>query len=131
VKILHLAYDEQYDTYYSLIYKDTAVPDLMKYIKDIENLDYMAPKFQHPQYIEGTLYITPQQYKALIDVDNDLSGPLRPPLYGDIPVVVMRHEPIPLPSGNILYYSAALTAIIIHKSTPAALTSDYSFPPFV
>jgi hypothetical protein len=67
---------------------------------------------EHPQLIDGTLYVTPQQYQALldwviaqpIDLDGAAAWGITPPPVSGIPVVVVRDQ-MPLPDGRTLVYS--------------------------
>lgn len=66
----------------------------------------LAKPFEHPQYIEGTLYLTRKQISALL---NGLNAPLdyypKPGAVWGIPVVAVKEcELITLPSGKTLMY---------------------------
>lgn len=74
----------------------------------------------HPQYIEGRLYLTPEQWQAVIDQ----SPPRRPGYnYGQtvwgIPVdIVSPGDQITLPSGRTLAYPPILGALVVCDPPP-------------
>lgn len=82
-------------------------------------------KLEHPQLVEGTLYLTPDQYQELgALVIEDRSG--QPPSMASIPVVVIEpHEQITLPSGKILVYSKVMESFYVMTKPP---TFEYEAP---
>lgn len=82
---------------------------------------------EHPQYIEGRFYLTPEQWAAI-----RREWPLRPgfndtqAVWG-IPVDVIKpNEQVKLPSGKILAYSAVMEAFYVFD---AAVASDAGLRP--
>jgi hypothetical protein len=75
----------------------------------------------HPQYIEGALYLTPRQWDALCAASPDYDREkwaTRPTRAWGIPVqVIAPNERVTLPSGNALVY--VLEAFYVFDKTIA------------
>jgi hypothetical protein len=84
---------------------------VMAAIKSIETI----PKFSHPQYIEGALYLTREQHSELIKLIGQEPIGLEPPrpMTGGIPVIVIKPEGNDLPSGKKLIYSGVTKEIYV------------------
>ncbi|MBB3752690.1 hypothetical protein FHT44_005202 [Mycolicibacterium sp. BK634] len=76
---------------------------------------------KHPQYVEGALYLTQEQWNAIKaafppadDADGRWSSFNRPSACWGIPVrLISEDEPTKLPSGKELRYSKLLQSFII------------------
>ncbi|MCV7255671.1 hypothetical protein H7J86_26250 [Mycobacterium hackensackense] len=76
----------------------------------------------HPQYIEGTLYLTQQQWDATVEQFPPEPGCNYAHALWGIPVAVIHPDnPITLPSGKQLYLSGILGALLIHDPDAALL----------
>lgn len=85
-----------------------------KYLEEVKEFKESGRAPEHPQYIEGTLYVTQSQYVQLYRHFVDSAKPLvqwqEPPKpLVEIPVVVIKENQVKtLPSGKVLVYSKAL-----------------------
>lgn len=89
---------------------------LLKQIEDAARNFPMRP-VQHPQYVEGTLYVTPEQFAVL---QRPVCGPLtQTRLLGALEIqvhVIHNDEIVTLPSGKSLMYSKTLSSLLIFDS---------------
>lgn len=76
----------------------------------------------HPQYIEGRLWLTPEQWDTLCEAAPDYDREkwaARPALAWGIPVeIIQPDEPVTLPSGKTLLYSSVLGALLVSDPPP-------------
>jgi hypothetical protein len=89
------------------------VAELVETIRDATKLNWRWEP-QHPQYIEGRFYLTPEQWAAIRTEWPLVPGKNQAQAIWGIPVdIIPPNEMILLPSGNVLVHSAVMEAFYI------------------
>lgn len=92
-------------------------PDLLEVLRKAQE----STMIKHPQLINGTLYVTPEQYDALAELATDQKTSRLSAL--DTPVVKLEpNQPHKLSEDQIILYVPALKGIYL-------LNADIFFPP--
>ncbi|SIK47805.1 hypothetical protein [Mycobacteroides abscessus] len=100
--------------------------------RDIQALIDCTPlaQIEHPQYIEGTLYITRRQLEAIEATSPGLPTTMTSYIaLGSIPVRVLDPGvPVRLPSGNVVIYLPELDSLCVVNAATAPVFTQHSTP---